>query len=165
MTIEQLIQQLQVGWLFMQGNAFMQRSDQELTNSPSADIRDSDTHTRPLLQATLCIERALHLTLPPSVTAAAPAASVIAAARPGNEGQVAVAFEWEGVPHTTPAVLLSHGGSATWQYDTPLDVAQAVASCGRRLEPAPLRLQVSSPTLCTKHSSKEIHHTKDGELL
>lgn len=126
----------------------MQGSDQELADSGSVDIGESDTHTRPSLQAALCIERALHLTLPPSVTEAAPAASMAAAASQGNEGQVAVAFEWGGVAHTTPAVAVSHAGSAAWQYDVALQVAQAEASCGGNLKPAHLHLQVSRQLLC-----------------
>ena len=125
----------------------MQRSDQELANSQSVDVGESGTHTGPLLHATLCIERALHLTLPPSVTEATSDASMTAAARPGLEGQVAVACEWGGVAHATPAVALSRGGSATWQYHVALHVAlhvaRAEASCGRILEPAHLCLQVS----------------------
>ena len=126
----------------MQGDSSMQKSDQELAHTHCVDVGNSDSHTRPPLQATLCIERALHLTLPPSLTAAAPAASMTAAARQGTERHVAVAFEWGGVAQTTPAVLLSHGGSATWQYDVALHAAQAVASCGRNLEPEHLCLQV-----------------------
>ena len=127
----------------MQEDSCTQRSDRQPANSQTVDIGDSSTQTMPWLQATLCIERALHLMLTPSATQAASAASMTAAARQGAEEQVTVAFDWGGVAHATPAVALSHGGSATWQYDVALHAAQAAASCGRNSEPAPLSLQVS----------------------
>lgn len=133
----------------------MQGSDQELADLQYVDIGDSDTHTRPSLQAALCIERVLHLTLPPSATEAAPSASMTAAACQGNEGQVAVAFEWGGVTYTTPAVAVSHAGSATWQYHAALHVAQAEASCGGNLELAHLRLQVCSQFVCKNTAGKQ----------
>ena len=113
-------------------------------------IDNSDTHTSQSLQATLCIERALHLTLPLPITEAASAAITPAAA---SHRQVAVAFEWGGVAHTTPAVVLSHAGSATWQHDVALLVAEAGVSCGKNLEPALLRLQVCSQNLYATHST------------
>ena len=123
----------------------MQGSDQQLADSHSTATGNSDTHTSQSLQTTLCIERALHLTVPSPVTETASAAITTAAA---SQGQVAVALEWGGVAHTTPAVALSHGGSATWQHDVALLVAEAGVSCGRNLEPTLLYLQVSRPFVC-----------------
>ena len=79
------------------------------------------TGTEPSTLATLCIERALHIALPASV-AAANMASADSAVR---AGLLAVAFEWEGTAHTTPAIPLSAAASATWQYSTAVPVGRA----------------------------------------
>lgn len=131
----------------------MQGADQALADSQSVATGNSNTHTSQSLQATLCIERALHLTIPSPVTAATSAAMTSAAAGQGSEGLVAVAFEWGGVVHTTPAVALSHAGSATWQHDVALLVAEAGVSCGRNLEPALLHLQVCSQ-ICVQNTAQ-----------
>lgn len=125
------------------GLPVLQESDRP-TDSQSVVEGNSDIHTK-TPTATLCIERALHLTLPSAGAQAASDASVTAVARESNQGRVAVAFEWRGLAHTTPAVALSHAGSATWQYHVALPGAEASAGSGRELEPAHrLHLQVSS---------------------
>lgn len=126
----------------------MQAAEQALADSHSTATGNSDTHSLQSLQATLCIEHALHLTVPSPVTETASAAMTSAAVSQGTEGLVAVAFGWGGVAHTTPAVALSHAGSATWQHDVALHVAEAGVSCGRKLEPTLLYLQVSRPFVC-----------------
>lgn len=127
----------------------MQENDQQLADSQSVVIGNSDTHTSQSIPATLCIERALHLTVPSPAIQTASAAITTAAVSQGTEGQVAVAFECGGVAHTTPAVALSHAGSATWQHDVALHLAEAGVNCGRNRKPALLHLQVCRQFVCT----------------
>ena len=114
----------------------------QLTDSPSVAEGTTKTHTSMQLHATLCIERALHVTLPSSGTASESAASVTAPVTEGNQGLLAVAFEWTGVAYATPAVALSHAASASWHHQVALPMAEAKPGSGGELELAPLHLQV-----------------------
>lgn len=113
----------------------------QLTDSHAVVEGSRETHTSMSPQATLCIEQALHVTLPSSDTAAASAADGAAPVTKDTPGLL-VAFEWRSVAYTTPAVALSHAGSATWRYQVALPVAEVGSDCGRELEPAHLHLQV-----------------------
>ena len=94
-----------------------------------------DPSTSP--QATLCIERALHILIPPSA-AAADGASFI------SEGRLAVTYQWEGLSFATPAVALTGTASATWQYTAALPMTVDGALLNMESEEAHLQLQVSS---------------------
>lgn len=113
-----------------------------------------------LPHATLCIERALHVTLPLSDTASASTANVTAPVTEGNHGLLAVSFDWRGVAHTTPAVALSHAASASWHYQAALPMSEAGPGSGGELEPASLHLQVC--TTQTKHTRKQERRGKDA---
>lgn len=132
----------------------------KLAESHSVAEGNAETHISMPLQATLCIERALHVLLPPSDTTSASAASVTAQSTEGHHGLLSVAFEWGGVPHTTPAVALSHAASANWQYQAALPVSEAGPGSGGELQPAVLHLQVGRTQ--TKHTENRKEGKYDG---
>ena len=133
----------------------------QLTDSPSVAEGTTETRTSIQLQATLCIERALHVTLPSSESAA----SVTAPVTEGNQGLLAVAFEWIGVAYTTPAVALSHAASASWQYQVALPMPEAGPSSGGELELGPLHLQVRESRQQSKRSLYRLMLQSCGLLL
>ena len=97
----------------------------------------------------LCIERALHIVLPPPASAAPP--SSLAASTAGSsdcQGCLAVAFEHEGVTGSTPAVALSEAASAVWQHRVELPGATAVAASVEQQWQTSLQLKVCHAPLC-----------------
>lgn len=106
-----------------------------LQELPSASADDQDTESdegnaqaKQTAAIRLCIEQALHIALPVTSkglrSLALPTAEQTAPGH-GSQTLVRVAYQWQGVASTTPAVVLSEASSARWQYIRQLPMAEA----------------------------------------